>query len=81
MLPDASLPELFAIWPEVVEDLESVTPHMPDTIAADIAADFASVRDELLKRQRIANQARDWCTGHDGSMLHLVPPGEPPPDL
>ncbi len=80
MLPDASLGELHTLWPEIIRDLESVSDLMPEHVAESIAADFAAVRDELLRRDRITRQASQQCPNHDGSMLWLAP-YEPPPDL
>jgi hypothetical protein len=81
MLPDASLGELLGVWDDIAADLESINDLMPDDVADQIAADFADVRDELLRRQRIARMAEALCQGHDGLMLHLTPPNHPPPPI
>jgi hypothetical protein len=82
MLPnDASLGELLAVWPTLADDMETINALMPDDIAEGIVQDFTSVRDELLRRQRIVRLAEPFTRGHDGCMYHLGPPNHPPPDL
>ena len=61
MLPDASLGQLHALWPEVINDMESINDLMPEHVADSIVQDFADVRDELLRRDRITCQASQQC--------------------
>lgn len=66
MLPDdATLAELYAAWPSLVEDMEHA--HvMPQHVAEQVVADFTLIHDELLTRQHRARQAHELCAGHDG---------------
>jgi len=73
VLPDATLAELHAVWPDLADDMRHA--HlMPDDIAEQVISDFTEIRDELLRRQRMCKLAVPLCSGHDGTMLRLEPP-------